>query len=493
MTLSTLLIYVGLAALILTGITHIGFKATKRILMSYVQHFCGALFIFSGYVKAIDPLGTAYKMEQYFDQFEAVFQTTWFSFLSPLFPVLSSYSVAFAVAMIIFEIVLGFMLILGHKPKLSAWSFLLLVAFFTILTGFTYLTGYVPSEANFFNFSAWGEYKQSNMKVTDCGCFGDFIKLEPKVSFLKDVFLLIPAIFFLWKSDCMHTISTRTIRNISVSILTIGLLYYCLSNYHWDLPKQDFRPFKKGRDIRAQRELEDRSTANTRILFYDVTEKSSKIKKRIPYEEYLKTFKDYPSAEWDLEQIYSDPEVPPTKISDFNFYDLDGYDLSPELLSSEGVTILIIAHKMYADGVRESVIVRDTVYRLDTIITPQGEITYASNIQRINERSVDITNFMWKGFYEERYTNVVKPFVETAKKDGIRIIMIAGGVGSEQLQDFETDIALGAEYATADDILLKTIVRSNPGIVLFKNGVILDKWHYKKLPSYDSIKNKYFN
>ena len=67
----------------------------------------------------------------------------------------------------------------------------LLVAFFTVLTGFTYLTGFVPDGSNFFDFGSWvGVHNENNMKVKDCGCFGDFIKLKPKTSFLKDVFLL---------------------------------------------------------------------------------------------------------------------------------------------------------------------------------------------------------------------------------------------------------------------------------------------------------------
>ena len=75
----------------------------------------------------------------------------------------------------------------GYYRKWTAWLFFLIVFFFTILTGFTYLTGYVPLDANFFDFSAWGPYVKENMRVTDCGCFGDFIKLDPKISFFKDL------------------------------------------------------------------------------------------------------------------------------------------------------------------------------------------------------------------------------------------------------------------------------------------------------------------
>ena len=183
MTLTTLTIGVAIAALILTLVGKFAFDRVENYFISYLQNFTGALFIFSGWVKAIDPLGTAYKMEQYFAEFESTFQDTWFSFLAPLFPQLSEYSASFSVFMIVLEIVLGVMLLVGMWRKFTAWTFFLIVAFFTFLTGFTYLTGYVPEGVNFFQFGKWGEYVSTNMKVTDCGCFGDFLKLEPRVSF----------------------------------------------------------------------------------------------------------------------------------------------------------------------------------------------------------------------------------------------------------------------------------------------------------------------
>jgi uncharacterized membrane protein YphA (DoxX/SURF4 family) len=149
---------------------------------------------FFGLGQSSGPLGTAYKMEQYFAEFQGTFEDTTLSFMAPLFPTLSEYAIGFSVGMIVFEIILGLMLLLGSWPKVTAWAFFLLVLFFTFLTGFTYLTGYVPEGVNFFQFGQWGPYVETNMKVTDCGCFGDFIKLEPKTSFLKDIFLLVPSL-----------------------------------------------------------------------------------------------------------------------------------------------------------------------------------------------------------------------------------------------------------------------------------------------------------
>ena len=221
--------------------------------MTFAQSWCGALFLFSGWVKAVDPLGTAYKLHDYFGEFESVFSGTAMSFIAPLFPFLDSFGVQLSVATIVFEILLGVMLLIGAKPKFTSWAFLGLILFFTGLTGFTYLTGYVPEGVNFFEFSKWGEYTATNMKVTDCGCFGDFIKLEPFTSFTKDVFLLIPAFYFLFRSKDMHSFFSEKVKNGIIGLTIGGLLLYCFSNYIWDIPHADFRPFKVAADIRGQR------------------------------------------------------------------------------------------------------------------------------------------------------------------------------------------------------------------------------------------------
>ena len=156
MTINTLVLSVAAVALLLTLITGLTTKRIENWLISFLQNFCGALFIFSGWVKAVDPLGTAYKMEQYFAEFESTFSGTWFSFLSPMFPQLAEWAIGFSVFMIVFEIILGIMLLIGSSRKFTAWAFFLLVAFFTVLTGFTFLTGYVPAGVNFFQFGQWG-------------------------------------------------------------------------------------------------------------------------------------------------------------------------------------------------------------------------------------------------------------------------------------------------------------------------------------------------
>ncbi|NJN34756.1 MAG: DoxX family protein [Saprospiraceae bacterium] len=131
--------------------------------------------------------------------------------IAAMFPYLAQFALTFSIVMIVLEIVVGIMLILGQKPRLTAWLYLLIMVFFTILTGYTHLTGYVPSGVNFFEFSKWGEYIASNMKVTDCGCFGDFLKLSPTTSFYKDCALMPVALILLFFSKKWHKIGVNAI------------------------------------------------------------------------------------------------------------------------------------------------------------------------------------------------------------------------------------------------------------------------------------------
>ena len=188
MTIWTLLTIFAIGGGLLTGLT---WRLQKDHVQAFLQYFVGVWFLFSGVVKAVDPLGTALKMQDYFSEFKSTFGTTSFKFIVPMLNWMSDNAVFFSIFTIVLEIALGVLLILGHKTKFTSWALLLLMVFFTALTGYTHLSGYVPDGAHFFEFSKWGDWVETNMKVTDCGCFGDFLKLEPTVSFYKDAFMVM--------------------------------------------------------------------------------------------------------------------------------------------------------------------------------------------------------------------------------------------------------------------------------------------------------------
>jgi uncharacterized membrane protein YphA (DoxX/SURF4 family) len=495
-TLTQLLIFVGIIAILLTLLVGFAFKKHKSWILTFLQNYCGVLFVISGLVKAVDPMGTAFKMEQYFGEFYYTFSETAFSFLAPVFPFFSKYAIAFSVFMIIFEILLGLMLILGMKSKWTSWAFLLLVGFFTFLTGFTYLTGYVPSGVNFFSFGQWGPWVESNMKVTDCGCFGDFIKLVPKTSFLKDVVLLFPAVFFVFKHKDMHELFSNKVRWAILGIVGVGLLYYCFSNYVWDIPKNDFRPFKKGVNILKQKEIEENAMANVEILGWKLKNKNDNTIVELPNAQYMKEFANYPKTDWETEQIKSEPTIVSTKISEYEVTGPDGYDISEDLLLEEGYSFMIVAYKLKGEVDVKEIMVKDTSFIIDTslIIDPdtyEETIKLVKVIDKISDKKVKQETFTWNPKYQNAYKEVVNPIAEAAEKAGIKTYAVVGGAGKEMIEDFRHSTQSAFPFYTSDEILLKTIVRSNPGIVLFKDGTIVDKWHYKQVPSFEEIKAKY--
>lgn len=490
-TITKLFIIVGVLGLLATGLTYGVFNERKNLVVSYLQNFCGAFFIFSGVVKAMDPLGTAYKMVDYFTEFYDVFSATWMSFIAPLFPLLSEYSIGFSVFMIVLEIVLGLMLIIGSNNKLSSWLFFLMVAFFTFLTGFTSLTGYVPEGVNFFSFGEWGEFNKNNMKVTDCGCFGDFLKLEPFTSFRKDLFLLIPAFVFLFKSKDMHTIFTPKVRTGMIIGSTVLLTLYCFSNYVWDIPGVDFRPFAENVNVREKKILEEESMAAAPVNYVYTNIESGEITS-LTMEEYMKQYKDFPKDQFKMEQIQDEPKIARTKISEFAVEDFNGNEISEELLNEKGYSLMYVCYTLgYTEG-EKTVMVGDTSWLVDTVGTPgTAEFQLVKKLDKITQREEKVKDYIFKSDYKNLFTGIVNPFAEAAQKSGVRVYGIAGKAGEETIKDFQEEIKATYPIYMADDILLKTIVRSNPGIVLLKDGKILKKWHYKKLPNFDEVKAEF--
>src|SRR5882762_11516497 len=130
-----------------------------KSLINIARFIVGVLFIFSGLIKANDPLGLSYKMQEFFE----VWKFHW----------LDNFTLLFSIVMIVFEIVAGVAILLGWRMKLFSWLLLLLIIFFSFLTGYAYLSG----------------------KIKECGCFGDCIPLTAGESFMKDILLLVLILF----------------------------------------------------------------------------------------------------------------------------------------------------------------------------------------------------------------------------------------------------------------------------------------------------------
>ncbi|MEM6397045.1 MAG: hypothetical protein AAF741_11920 [Bacteroidota bacterium] len=493
LTLMNLVIGVAVMAALFTGASSV-MGRVRSIPMSLLQHFSGILFVFSGWVKAADPMGTAFKMEQYFAEFESTFSDTALSFLAPMFPWFSSFSVGFSVFMIVLEIVLGLALIVGWKPKITSWLFAGIIFFFTFLTGFTYLTGYVPEGVNFFAFGQWEDWVETNMKVTDCGCFGDFLVLKPFTSFMKDIFLLVPSVAFLVANSKMHQLFTPRKRTFAVGGALAISIWYCLSNFLWNIPGQDFRPFRIGTDIAATKQAEMDAAANVQLTGYHIVNKESEeIVAELSVDEFIARYTEFPQDQFEYVQLKTEPEIEATKISDFELQDARGEDRTDQLLGYNGNIFSIVAYKIKGDVSGERTVYDTTQQMMIDTIPVQSETLIeldTSYVEKITERQEPIYSF--DANYLKKWKDNIIPLLDEARASGHQAIVLTAFAEDAKLKAFAEQI--GAENLTflrGDDIMLKTIIRSNPGLVLLRKGKVLGKYHYRQLPSFTELANEY--
>lgn len=485
MTLSTLIITFAIAGALLTVVMRRFIQKPKSWFVSWLQNFCGVWFLFSGFVKAVDPMGTAFKMEQYFAAFEQTIKPTWMGFVSGVFPYMARYSIGFSIGMIWLEILVGLALIIGFAPRFISWVFFILLIFFTILTGFTYLTGYVPSDKNFFDFSAWGDYDKNQMRVSDCGCFGDFLKLDPKISFFKDVFLLVPGLIFLIWSRVRHQLFSAPMR----WILMLGGLaltaWFTHRNTYSNEPLWDFRAFKAGADIRNTRKAELQAAQEAKIEFADATYKKTGEKKRLDYAEYMKDFKKYPKDEWTIKFVYSEPKVAKTKVSDFDILDINGRDITEPLLNEPGYSLVVSAYKVHGRLVPEKIKVKDSVF-IDSIYVVNNDTVHNRKFNGMVETEKVIEVFNPADEDQSRFEKI-NAIANSVLKNGIKVYGVTGGLGTSSIRDLIVKTKADYPVYQADDILLKTMMRSDPGLILWHDGKIIRKWHHEHLPSVNEV------
>jgi len=186
----------------------------------------GVLFVFSGLVKAIDPLGLTYKMQEFFEVWAAD------GYFTPVMNWLNGHAFLFSIIMITAEVALGVALLVGWRKKLTLRLLLLLMLLFTFLTSYVLFSG----------------------KIRSCGCFGDCIPLTPIQTFTKDIILLLLIIFLLLKQKYIEPIFRDAMPLVAVLGSIIGVLF--LQNYVIEhLPTTDCLPYKKGNDILALRQI----------------------------------------------------------------------------------------------------------------------------------------------------------------------------------------------------------------------------------------------
>ena len=285
----------------------------------------------------------------------------------------------------------------------------------------------------FFTFLTF--YSAYTGKVTDCGCFGDAIPLTPWQSFIKDVFLLA---FIGYIYANRHLISPLFSRTNNASILwgVTGLsaifTFYCL----YYLPIKDFRPYQVGNDIQEQMELPEdaKETIYENVFFYKNTETGE-------IHEFVGAG-DLPSGdEWEFEdredKLIQEGDEPP--IWNFSLYNRSGDEVTDDFLNQNGYKLMIVQHDLNSSN--------------------------RSGQEKINELTRELNSEFNNG-------------------DNIWALTSSGDETIEQYI-FENDVPY--DFYTADPVMLKTIVRSNPGVLLLNGNKILGKWPSTNVPDASRI------
>lgn len=360
----------------------------KNILTQFSRIFVGILFIISGLIKLNDPVGFSYKLGEYFG--ETVLNLPFFI----------PYALAIAVFIVIFETVLGFMLLVGYKAKFTVWSLLLMIVFFTFLTFYS----------AYFN------------KVTDCGCFGDALKLTPWQSFTKDVVLLVFILILFVNMKLIRPLFSKKITN---GLVALGILACCFMGY-WvlnHLPLKDFRAYKVGTNIPKGMEIPEGAPKDVieMIFIYKVNgvdkEFTDKQLDKIPAGATFVDRKD---------QVISEGYKPP--IHDFSM-ELDGSDYKDELLKEPKLMVFVTydLSKSEADGMKQ-----------------------------------------------------LESLGQKAKAGGYKVIAMTAS-SPDEIAKAKQQYQLTFDFYFCDATTLKTIERANPSIVLVEKGTIKQKVHYNDI------------
>lgn len=362
----------------------------------------GVLFIISGLIKSNDTIGFAYKLEEYYTVFGTEF--------------LISTAVLQASLICIAEVMLGVMLLLGHRVKLTLNLLMAMIVFFTFLTFYS----------AYFN------------KVTDCGCFGDALKLTPWESFSKDVILLV-LILILWSgrqyiNSFLPAKATNAILIVAL-VLNIAFPVYTL-NY---LPVIDFRPYAIGNNIIDQMNGGRPGVYDTRFIYKNLQTGEDEEMRKPPYTDTIDWEID--ETKWkfvDTKQIEIDPgELAP--IHDFSITNVEGYEYTEDILNYLGTYFFLVSYDLDA---------------ADRDIQPE-----------------------------------VNAFAAACEKQGIPFYGLTAGT-PEAIDEFRHEVQAAYDYYITDATQLKTMIRSNPGLIMLEGPVVKDMWHYNSFPTLDELSAK---
>ena len=281
--------------------------------------------------------------------------------------------------------------------------------------------------------------------VTSCGCFGDAIPLTPWQSFSKDLVLLALIVFLFFNRDRIRPFTTSKGMQTGLTIAVV-VLSFAFSQYTYNvLPVVDFLPYRVGANIPELMKIPPGEKPDEYQIFYHLKNKSTGESKEMNDKEYLKSgiWKD---SNW---EIVGTPDSKlirkgyDVKIKDLNITDASGTAYTKELIENPYYNLIVVAY--------------DLKHTDETAISELNSIA-----------------------------------LKAAEQYNIRTVLLTSN-SAQDAEAFTQKNKLLIEVFYADAVPLKSMVRANPGILLLKNGVVVGKWHYHTMPSFEQLVNNYFN
>lgn len=380
----------------------------KSILVNICRFLLAAVFIFSGYVKAIDPLGTQYKLQDYA---EAAGQFTIYNLQFTFFSLIPDWlTLAGSVILSATEFCLGIFLLFAIQRRLVSRITLIFMAVMTLVTLWLAIAN----------------------PIEDCGCFGDAVKLTNGQTLAKNIVLLIFAAIVAWQPLRM----VRFIPKSTQSIVINAAIIFIVGSSLWSLytlPPFDFRPYHVGASIREGMEIpEDAPQPKFETTFLMEKDGVQKEFSLDNYPDSTWTFIDSKTVE--IEKGY----VPP--IHDFSIVLVEnGDDITEQVLNDPNYTLLLISPHL-----------------------EQADDTNFGEINQLHE-------------YAQEHDIAFYCLTASTEKAIARWMELTG-----------------AEYpfCTTDETTLKTMIRSNPGLMLLRDGKVVGKWSHNRLPKPESLPSK---
>lgn len=364
-----------------------------KIIKQIARIIVGVTFIFSGFVKGIDPWGSAYKFIDYF----VAMGLDWFNWAA--FPL--------GILLAFLEFAIGVGLLFNLRLKLSSWLAFIFMVFFTFLT--LWIAIYDP--------------------VSDCGCFGDALVISNWETFYKNIVLIILTWIVFFYRNNMPRILPGILSGIAGAAFIA--LYIAISVYSYNhLPILDFRPYKVGVNISEAMSIpEGAPQPQYENIFYYKNKKTGNTE-RFTEENY--PWEDTLNYEFDnLESVLVDKGYEPL-IHDFTIETPEGEDIIDFFIYDENYVFLLIAY----------------------------------DLKKANTKS------------QEKINELAKWAIDR----DLSFICLTSSLPDES-DKFAQDHQVPYEFFNCDEITLKTIIRSNPGLMILKNGTIVAKYHYNDIPS----------